>query len=273
MREGNRPRWGLAIVGHGLALVMFFPILWMALTAFKTEINAFAAPPVFLFEPTLSSFQDVFARGNYAKFAFNSIVSALGSTILCLIFAVPAAYQMAFFPTKRTNSTLLWMISTKMMPAVGVVIPIYLIFKWLGLLDRIVGLTLIYFLMNLPLAVWMLFTYFKEIPGEMLEASRVDGAGTLEELRYVLLPAAVPGVASTALLCTILAWNETFWSLQLTAIDAATLGVFIASFKAAEGMFWAKMSGASLLAIGPIIVMGWAAQKQLVRGLTFGAVK
>lgn len=268
----SRRAW-YAVLGHGSAFLIFFPILWMVLTAFKQEIDAFSAPPRLLVEPTLNSFRDVFARGNYALFAMNSVISAVGSTILCLLLAVPAAYRMAFFPTRRTNGTLLWMISTKMMPAVGVVIPIYLIFRDLGLLDRVVGLMLIYFLMNLPLAVWMLYTYFKEIPHEMLEAARVDGAGIYEELRFILLPAAVPGVASTALLCTILAWNEAFWSLQLTSVQGATLAVFIASFKAAEGMFWAKMSAASLLAIGPIIIMGWLAQKQLVRGLTFGAVK
>ena len=269
----KRSHIGYAFLGHGLALVMFFPILWMLITAFKTEINAFTIPPVLFFKPTLSSLYEVFSRGSYSKFVTNSIVSAVGSTILCLAFAVPAAYQMAFYPSKRTNATLLWMISTKMMPAVGVVIPIYLIFKAVGLLDNIIGLVLIFFLMNLPLAVWMLFTYFKEIPGEILEAARVDGAGIFEELRFILLPAAVPGIASTALLCTILSWNESFWSLQLTAAEAAPLTVFIASFKAAEGMFWAKMSGASMLAIGPIVVLGWMLQKHLVRGLTFGAVK
>ncbi|HEX2527960.1 MAG TPA: carbohydrate ABC transporter permease [Geminicoccus sp.] len=269
----RRSGLGIAILGHGLALLMFFPILWMGLTAFKTEIDAFSMPPVFIFEPTLSSLNDVFSRGSYSKFVTNSIIASLGSTALCLLFAIPAAYQMSFYPSKRTNGTLLWMISTKMMPAVGVIMPIYLIFQWLGLLDRILGLILIFFLMNLPLAVWMLYTYFKEIPHEMLEAARVDGAGILEELRFILLPASIPGIASTALLMIILCWNESFWSLQLTASDAAPLTVFIASFKAAEGMFWAKMSGASILAIGPIVVLGWLMQRHLVRGLTFGAVK
>ena len=269
----RRSGLGITILGHGLAFLMFFPILWMAITAFKTEIDAFSMPPVFIFEPTLSSLNDVFSRGSYSKFVTNSIIAAVGSTVLCLLFAVPAAYQMSFYPSKRTNSTLLWMISTKMMPAVGVIMPIYLIFQWLGLLDRIMGLVLIFFLMNLPLAVWMLYTYFKEIPHEMLEAARVDGAGIFEELRFILLPASIPGIASTALLCVILCWNESFWSLQLTATDAAPLTVFIASFKAAEGMFWAKMSGASMLAIGPIVVLGWLMQRHLVRGLTFGAVK
>ncbi|WP_027132465.1 carbohydrate ABC transporter permease [Geminicoccus roseus] len=269
----KRTGLGTALLGHGLAFVMFFPILWMLLTSFKTEIDAFSMPPVLFYEPTLSSLNDVFARGSYSKFVTNSVITALGSTILCLLFAVPAAYQMSFHPSKRTNGTLLWMISTKMMPAVGVIMPIYLTFQYLGLLDTLLGLTLIFFLMNLPLAVWMLYTYFKEIPGEILEAARVDGAGVVEELRFILLPASIPGIASTALLCTILAWNESFWSLQLTAVDAAPLTVFIASFKAAEGMFWAKMSGASMLAIGPIVVLGWMLQRHLVRGLTFGAVK
>lgn len=269
----KRSALGITLLGHGLAFLMFFPILWMIITAFKTEIDAFSMPPILFFEPTMASLDEVFARGSYSKFVTNSLIAALGSTVLCVLFAVPAAYQMAFHPSRRTNGTLLWMISTKMMPAVGVIIPIYLIFQWLGLLDHILGLVLIFFLMNLPLAVWMLYTYFKEIPNEILEAARVDGAGVLEELRFVLLPASVPGIASTALLCTILAWNESFWSLQLTAANAAPLTVFIASFKAAEGMFWAKMSGASMLAIGPIIVLGWLMQRHLVRGLTFGAVK
>jgi sorbitol/mannitol transport system permease protein len=268
-----RRRLALAVLAHSVAFLMFFPLLWMTLTAFKHEIDAFTIPPVVFFEPTLSSFAEVFQRGNYARFASNSVISAFGSTAIALALGIPAAYQMAFFPTARTNFTLLWMISTKMLPPVGVVIPIFLILQWLGLLDRILGLTLVFAMMNLPLVVWMLYTYFKEIPKEMLEAARVDGAGTWGEIRHVLLPASVPGVASTALLCTILAWNESFWSLNLTASNAATLAVFISSFKAAEGMFWAKMSGASLLAIGPIVVLGWMAQRQLVRGLTFGAIR
>jgi sorbitol/mannitol transport system permease protein len=266
-------RWIITVVGHLVALLMFFPILWMVLTAFKAEIDAFTTPPELVFEPTLRSFRDVFARGDYGTFALNSIIAAVGSTAIALVVAIPAAYRLAFFPTARTQFTLLWMISTKMMPAVGVLLPVYIFFQWTGLLDQVVGLMMIYTLMNLPLAVWMLYTYFREIPYEMLEAARVDGAGLGSELRHILIPTAMPGVASTALLCTILAWNESFWSLQLMNVQGATLATFISSFKAAEGMFWAKMSAASVLAIGPIIAIGWLAQKQLVRGLTFGAVK
>jgi polyol transport system permease protein len=186
---------------------------------------------------------------------------------------VPAAWAMAFSPTKHTKDILMWMLSTKMMPAVGVLVPIYLIFKNLNLLDNLGGLTIILMLIDLPIVVWMLYTYFKEIPVEILEACRMDGADLWKEIVYVLLPMAVPGIASTLLLNVILAWNEAFWTLNLTAANAAPLTAFIASFSAPEGLFWAKLSAASTLAIAPILLLGWFSQKQLVRGLTFGAVK
>ncbi len=167
----------------------------------------------------------------------------------------------------------MWMLSTKMLPAVGVVIPIYLIFKNTGLLDTLIGLIIIMTLINLPILIWMLYTYFREVLGEILEASKMDGANTWQEIIFVLLPLAVPGIVSSSLLMIILTWNEAFWSINLTASDAAPLTAFIASYSSPEGLFWAKLSAASLLAIAPIMVLGWFCQKQLVRGLTFGAVK
>jgi sorbitol/mannitol transport system permease protein len=189
------------------------------------------------------------------------------------LIAAPAAYSMAFFRTKRTRDILMWMLSTKMMPAVGVLVPIYLIFRDFGLLDSLTGLVFILCLGNLPIVIWMLFTYFKEIPKDILEAARMDGATISRELIYVLTPMAVPGIASTLLLNLILAWNEAFWTLNLTTLHAAPLTVFIASYSSPEGLFWAKLSAASTLAIAPILVLGWFSQRQLVRGLTFGAVK
>jgi sorbitol/mannitol transport system permease protein len=180
---------------------------------------------------------------------------------------------MAFSPSTRTKDILMWMLSTKMMPAVGVLVPIYLIFKDLNLLDSLGGLTVILMLINLPIIVWMLFTYFREIPVDILEASRMDGAVLWKEIIYVLVPLAVPGIASTTLLNIILAWNEAFWTLNLSAANAAPLTAFIASYSSPEGLFWAKLSAASTLAIAPILIMGWFSQKQLVRGMTFGAVK
>ena len=254
--------------------LIFFPILWMVLASFKTELEAFAIPPSFLFfHWTTENYATVQERSDYVLHAMNSIIIAGGSTLIALLIAIPAAWSMAFSPTKRTKDILLWMLSTKMMPPVGVLVPIYLIYKSFGLLDSRVGLVFILCLGNLPIVIWMLFTYFKEIPRDILEAARMDGATIGRELVYVLTPMAIPGLASTLLLNLILAWNEAFWTLNLSTSNAAPLTTFIASYSSPEGLFWAKLSAASTLAIAPILVLGWFSQKQLVRGLTFGAVK
>lgn len=261
-------------IAWGIGLLIFFPILWTILTSFKTEAQAINDPPIFLaFDWTLENYSVVLERSNYARFLWNSIIIAGGSTILGIIIAVPAAWSMAFVPGKRTKDILLWMLSTKMLPAVGVLYPIYLIFIELGILDSRIGLVIVLMLMNLPIIVWMLYTYFKEIPGEILEAARMDGASLKSEILYVLTPMAIPGIASTLLLNFILAWNEAFWTLNLTAAKAAPLTAFIASYSSPEGLFYAKLSAASTMAIAPILILGWFSQKQLVSGLTFGAVK
>ncbi|GAW33504.1 trehalose transport system permease protein SugB [Roseovarius sp. A-2] len=261
-------------VAWTVGLLIFFPILWTILTSFKTEATAIADPPVFLaFDWTLENYATVLERSDYMRFLWNSVIIAGGSTLLGIIIAVPAAWSMAFVPGPRTKDILLWMLSTKMLPAVGVLYPIYLIFIKLGLLDTRTGLVLVLMLMNLPIIVWMLYTYFREIPVEILEAARMDGAGLKEEILYVLTPMAIPGIASTLLLNFILAWNEAFWTLNLTAAKAAPLTAFIASYSSPEGLFYAKLSAASTMAIAPILILGWFSQKQLVSGLTFGAVK
>jgi sorbitol/mannitol transport system permease protein len=257
-----------------VGFIIFFPILWMVLTSFKSEVDAFAIPPKFLFfDWTFENYGVVEARSDYFHFAWNSILLSVGSTVVGLLFAVPAAWAMAFAPAKRTKDLLLWMLSTKMMPPVGALVPIYILFRDAGLLDSRGGLIAVLFLLNMPIIVWMLFTYFKEIPGEILEAARMDGATLWREMVYVLAPMAVPGIASTLLLNIILAWNEAFWTLNLTTSQAAPLTVFIASYSSPEGLFWAKLSAASTIAIAPIMILGWFSQRQLVRGLTFGAVK
>jgi sorbitol/mannitol transport system permease protein len=257
-----------------VGFVIFFPLLWMVLASFKTELEAFSTPPSFLFfHWTTENYATVQERSNYVFHAANSLIIAGGSTLVALLIAVPAAWSMAFAPTKRTRDLLLWMLSTKMMPPVGVLVPIYLIFRDFGLLDSRGGLILVLCLGNLPIVVWMLFSYFKEIPRDILEAARMDGATIGKELVYVLAPMALPGIASTLLLNFILAWNEAFWTLNLSTSEAAPLTVFIASYSSPEGLFWAKLSAASTLAIAPILVLGWFSQRQLVRGLTFGAVK
>jgi sorbitol/mannitol transport system permease protein len=262
-----------AIAAWLIALLIFFPIFWLGLTAFKTELQAIAVPAEFFFKPTLENFVTVQERSNYLLYASNSIITSLGSTLIGMLIAAPAAYSMAFFPTRRTRDLLMWMLSTKMMPAVGVLVPIYVLYKQTGLLDTRLGLTIVFTLSNLPIMVWMLYSAFKDIPREILEAARMDGASIFEEFRHVVLPLSLGGMASTALLCLVLAWNESFWSLNLAAANAGTLASLIASYSSPEGLFWAKLSAASLLAIAPIIVLGWFCQKQLVQGLTFGAVK
>jgi sorbitol/mannitol transport system permease protein len=265
---------GISALAWVVAFVIFFPILWMILTSFKTELEAFSTPPKFLFfDWTLENYAVVQERSDYVRYAMNSVILAGGATLLGLVIAIPAAWAMAFFPTRRTKDLLLWMLSTKMMPAVGVLVPIYLLFRNLGLLDTHIGLIVVLGLANLPIVIWMLFTYFKEIPKDILEAARMDGASSWKEVVFVLAPMAVPGIASTILLNVILAWNEAFWTLNLTTINAAPLTAFIASYSSPEGLFWAKLSAASTLAIAPILVLGWFSQRQLVRGLTFGAVK
>jgi sorbitol/mannitol transport system permease protein len=261
----------LGVIAWLFALLLFFPIFWMTITAFKTEQQAYSSS--LIFTPTLDSFREVFARSNYFSFAWNSILISIGVTVLCLLFAVPCAYAMAFFPTRKTQKVLLWMLSTKMMPSVGVLVPIYLLWKNTGMLDTVWGLVIVYTLINLPIAVWMSYTYFNEIPRDILEAGRIDGAATWQEIVYLLMPMSLPGLASTALLLVILSWNEAFWSINLSSSNAAPLTVFIASYSSPEGLFWAKLSAASLLAVAPILIVGWLSQKQLVRGLTFGAVK
>ena len=270
----TRRKLTFTVIGWTVGFLIFFPVLWTVLTSFKTELDAISVPPQYLFfDWTLENYQTVQERSNYFRFMMNSIIISLGSTALGLLFAIPAAWAMAFSPTPRTKDVLLWMLSTKMLPAVGVLIPIYLIFRDWGLLDSRIGLVVVLFLINLPIMVWMLYTYFKEIPGEILEAARMDGASLSKEITHVLAPMSVPGIASTVLLSVILAWNEAFWTLNLTTSDAAPLTTFIASYSSPQGNFYAKLSAASTLAIAPILILGWFSQKQLVRGLTFGAVK
>ncbi|MFV0431643.1 MAG: carbohydrate ABC transporter permease [Alphaproteobacteria bacterium] len=253
--------------------ILFFPILWMFMTSFKTEIAAVSTPPSLIFNPTGENYTAVQNRSDYWQFAFNSIYISFVGTFLSLLIAFPAAYAMAFFPTKRTKNLLVWMLSTKMLPPVGVLVPIYLITRDLGGLDRHWPLIIIYALGNLPIIIWMLYTFFSEIPKEILESVRMETSSVTKEFRYMVVPLSKPGIASTCLLSVILCWNEAFWSLNLTTSKAAPLTTFIASYSSPEGLFWAKLSAASVLAAAPIIIMGWFSQKQLVRGLSFGAVK
>ncbi len=268
-----RPRnIGVALAAWAAAVLFFFPVLWMFATGFKQESQASTDPPTFFFAPTLDQYKAILGR-DFAPYFINSLSASVGSTILVLILATPAAYALSIAKIPAWRDSLFFFISTRMMPVVAIILPIYIIAKNIGMLDNITMLSLIYTVMNLPIAVWMIRSFLVEIPKEVLEAARVDGAGLGTELRRIILPMIAPGLAATALICFIFAWNEFFFAVSMTATKAATVPVFLVGFITSEGLFWARLSAASTMAALPVILAGWAAQKWLVRGLSLGAVK
>jgi sorbitol/mannitol transport system permease protein len=254
------------------AIAFFLPVLWMVLTAFKPETAAYSYPPKWTFSPTLSEFRSVFSRG-IAPFLENSLFATLVSTVLVLVLALPAAYALSIKPVGKWRDSLFFFISTKMLPIVAAIVPIYIVARDVHLLDNVYALVLLYAAMNLPIAVWMLRSFMLEVPGEVLEAARIDGASLFREITRVVMPIIMPGIAASALICIIFAWNEFFFAVNLTSTVAATMPVFLVGFITSEGLFWAQLSAAATVASVPIIIIGWIAQKQLVRGLSMGALK
>jgi sorbitol/mannitol transport system permease protein len=260
------------IVGWLVVFVFFFPVLWMWLEAFKTEPQAASSPPTIFFVPTLLEFQTVMA-GDFPPFFINSAIASLGSTLLVLVLGLPAAYALAIRPVKRTQDVLFFFISTRFLPFAASLVPLYLLARDLHLLDNIFALTLIYTTINLPLGVWLLRSFLLEIPHDLFEAARVDGASFLTELIRIVIPLISPGIAATSLICLIFSWNEFFYAVNFTSSTAATAPVFLVGFISGRGLFYAKLAAAATLASLPVLLAGWVAQKQLIRGLTMGAVK
>mgnify|MGYP000079561318 FL=1 len=265
--------YGRPVLAWLVALLFFFPIFWMVLTSFKTDADAVKPEFLFFFTPTLENYANMTENYDYWRFAANSVITSVLATILTLIVAIPAAYAMAFNPSRATKDVLMWMLSTKMLPAAGVLYPMTFLTKSLGLFDTHFLVIFVLSLINLPIVIWMLFTYFKEIPKDIIEAGQMDGVSTWGEVREILIPLAWGGIVSTALLCFIFCWNEAYWTVRLTTTDAATLSKLIEGNRAPEGLFFGRLSAVSAAAVGPIVVLGWFCQKQLVQGLTFGAVK
>ena len=263
----------LAVTGlaWAVALIVSLPILWMALTAFKTDLDALQLPPKILFTPTLENF--VAANGTIPALRpiFNSVVETSGATALGFLFAFPAAYALAFHGGRGRNAVLIGMLMTRFMPGIGIMLPMYLIFKAIGLIDTQLGLVLVFAMINLPIMVWMLYSYMREIPRDILDSARMDGATASQQLVYLLLPTCLPGICSTALLSAVLCWNECFWSIQLTSSAGVPISAYISTLSG--DVLWARLSAASLLAVAPILLVGWLMQRTFVRGLTFGAVR
>jgi sorbitol/mannitol transport system permease protein len=261
--------WG--IVAWVVGIAFFLPVLWMVLTAFKPESAAETWPPKFTFSPTLAEFRLVFS--GWGPFVTHSVIATVVSTVLVLLLGVPAAYALAIHPVKRWRDGLFFFISTKMLPIVAAIGPLYVIALKTHLLDSIWLLIILYTAMNLPLAIWLIRSFMLEVPGEMLEAAELDGAGRLRQMGEVIMPVISPGLVSTALICVIFAWNELFLALNLTTTNAATLPMFLISSVPQEGLYIAHLSAAATVASVPVIIVGWIAQRSLVRGLSMGAIK
>jgi sorbitol/mannitol transport system permease protein len=262
----------LSALGWIVALLLFFPVFWMVLTAFKQERDAFTSPPKFIFKPTLDQF-DAVLSGGLQPALLNSVWATVGSTALVIALGLPAAYALSIRPVEKWQDALFFFLSTRMLPVVGAIVPIYIIARDISMLDNIWTLVVLYTAMNLPITVWMLRSFMSEVPTEVLEASRVDGATLRQEATKVLFPMIAPGIAATALICVIFAWNEFLLAVTLTAVRAQTVPVYLVSFITSEGAFWARLSAAATLAAIPVLLAGWVAQRYLVRGLTLGAIK
>jgi sorbitol/mannitol transport system permease protein len=280
--ERDRASTGMAILAWIVGLIVIFPVFYMIITGFKTESAAVELPPKIIFKPTLENYRSVFSI-NFAPFFANSAIVSIVSTAIVMVLAIPCAYGLAFRKTRRWKDILSFFISTKFMPPAGIIVPLYILYTrdgdpeflhvGLNLLGTKQGLIILYIAMNLPLAIWMLRSFFEEVPPDILDAARIDGAGIMREMIQILLPIVMPGVVATIFLSIIFAWNEFFFAFNLAPTGNSTVPMFMLRFVTSEGLFWAKLAASSTMAVLPIVILGWIAQKQLVRGLSMGAVK
>jgi sorbitol/mannitol transport system permease protein len=272
-------RWvhaAFGVLAWVVGLVFFFPVFWMVLNSFKSEQDANTSPKLF-FHPTLDRYHDVTksATGllSFGEAFTNSAVVVILSTLIVLTLAVPAAYALAIRPVHKWRDVLFFFISTKFLPVVAAILPVWILARNLHLLNTRLVLIILYTGLNLPLAVWMLRSFFREIPRELIEAAEIDGASLKGQLQSIILPMAAPGIAATALLCVIFAWNEFFYAVQLNPVKGSTVPIWVTTNISTRGDFLAKLSAASVLACIPVVLAGWIAQKRMIRGLAMGAIK
>lgn len=270
--KGGRYGWVLSLLAWLLALVFVVPVIWTVYVSFHNEVDAAVSPPNFLSPLTTVQYERVFGSRAIPSL-LNSLMAAGFSTLFVVMLAVPAAYATAVKPIRQTKGVLQWILSTKFLPLIAALIPVYVVFQNLGLLDNIWALVVFYTGMNLPIAIWMMHSFLKEIPKDIMAAAEVDGASLLRILRTIVLPLAMPGIAATGLICFILSWNEFMFALNLTATRAGTSSVYLVGFITSEGLFIAQLSAAALVVSVPVVIAGWVAQDKLVQGLSMGAVK
>jgi sorbitol/mannitol transport system permease protein len=263
---------GLTSLTWFISLAFFFPFFWILLISFRQEKDAGTFPPKWFASISFDNFTSVFQKGA-TTFLLNSAIASIGSTLIVLMLAYPAAYALSIKPIYKSKDVLTFFLSTKFLPPIAALLPLYLILQRLHVLDNIWALTVLYVSMNLPLSVWMLRSFLKEIPPELVEAASLDGASTRTILYRVLAPISLPGLASTALICFIFSWNEFLLAINVTGFHAATAPVYLVGFVTSEGLFFAHLAAVSIVVSLPVVIAGWTAQDKLVRGLSLGAVK
>ena len=278
MAPETRRRLSVVIVGVAawiIGLIFVAPVLWMVLTSLHSEPDAATNPPSFFAPLTLDAYRNFFGTTGVNPWPplINSATAAIVSTILVLALSIPAAYALSIRPVRKWTDVMFFFLSTKMLPVVAGLLPIYLIAQFAGMLDNVYTLVIIYTSMNLPIAVWMMRSFLAEVPVEMLEAASLDGAGLIRTLRSVVVPVVAPGIAATSLICFIFSWNELLFARVLTATVAQTAPVYLTGFVTSPGLFLAKVCAAAVAVSLPVIVAGFAAQDKLVQGLSMGAVK
>jgi sorbitol/mannitol transport system permease protein len=259
-----------------IGVLFVFPVVWMVLTSLHSEPNASTNPPSFFAPLTLEGYKEFFGAASGASPwppLINSASASIGSTIIVILLAVPAAYALSVKPIEKWTDAMFFFLSTKMLPAVAGLLPLYIIAKTIGVLDNITFMTILYTSMNLPIAIWMMRSFLADIPVELFEAAALDGAGLIRTLRSVIVPIISPGIAATALICFIFSWNELLLANTLTSVVAQTAPVFLTSFVTSQGLFLAKVCAAATAVSLPVLIAGFAAQDKLVQGLSLGAVK
>lgn len=263
----------LAGVTWLIGAVYALPIGWMFLTSFKPEVLAATRPPTLIFTPTLDNYQAVVSTPQFSIAFWNSVLVTGSATFCAVVLALPIAYSMTIRPIEKANDLLFFFISTRMLPIAGVIVPIYLVVQYLGGLDHLLTLIVLYTTMNIPLAVWLLRAYLRDVPAEVIEAARIDGASSLQTMLRIVLPMMRPSLAATATLCAVFAWSEFFIAVSLTTYNAATLPVYLTGFISDRGLFWAKLSAVAVLSALPVLLLGWAAQRPLMRGFSMSTYK
>ena len=264
----------LSLLAWVIGILFVVPVIWMVLTSFHSEADAATNPPAVFAPLTLEGYREFFGGGASPwPPLLNSLTASVVSTLLVLLLSFPAAYALSIKPVRKWTDVLFFFLSTKMLPVVAGLLPLYLFAQYAGLLDNIWLLTVFYTSMNLPIAVWMMRSFLSEVPVEMLEAAQMDGANLTKTLRSVIAPVVMPGIAATALICFIFSWNELLFARVLTATVAETAPVFLTSFVTSQGLFLAQLCAAAFVVSLPVLVAGFAAQDKLVQGLSLGSVK